>query len=48
LAEIFAERKRAPDARTQLHLVDSLPVREVMDSVYKRQGAALLARLNKK
>jgi hypothetical protein len=25
-----------------------LPVREVMDSVYKRQGAALLARLNKK
>jgi tetratricopeptide (TPR) repeat protein len=48
LAEILAERKRAPDARTQLHLVDSLPVREVMDSVYKRQGAALLARLNKK
>ena len=48
LAEIFAERKRIPDAKTQLHLVDSLPVREVMDSVYKRQGAAMLKRLKKK
>jgi hypothetical protein len=47
LAEIFTERKRLRDARSQLHLVDSLPVREVMDSVYKRQGAALLKRLNK-
>jgi tetratricopeptide (TPR) repeat protein len=48
LAEIFAERKRIPEAKMQLHLVDSPPVREVMDSVYKRQGAALLKRLNKK
>jgi regulator of microtubule dynamics protein 3 len=48
LAEIYAERKRVPDAKTQLHLVDSLPVREVMDSVYKRQGAALSRRLSKK
>jgi hypothetical protein len=48
LAEIFAERKRIPDAKTQLHLVDSLPVREVMDSVYKRQGVAMLKRLKKK
>jgi tetratricopeptide (TPR) repeat protein len=48
LAEIYAERKRAADAKTQLHLVDSLPDREVMDSVYKRQGAALLKQLNKR
>jgi tetratricopeptide (TPR) repeat protein len=48
LAEIYAERKRVADARTQLHLVDSLPDREVMDSVYKRQGAALARQLNKR
>lgn len=48
LAEIYAERKRVADARTQLHLVDSLPDREVMDSVYTRQGAALLRRLDKR
>jgi tetratricopeptide (TPR) repeat protein len=48
LAEIYAERKRVADANTQLHLVDSLPQREVMDSVYKRQGAALSQRLTKR
>jgi tetratricopeptide (TPR) repeat protein len=48
LAQIYAERNRVADARTQLHLVDSLPNREVMDSVYKTQGAALLKQLNKK
>jgi regulator of microtubule dynamics protein 3 len=48
LAEIYAERKRVADARTQLHLVDSLPNREIMDSIYKTQGAALLKQLNKK
>jgi tetratricopeptide (TPR) repeat protein len=48
LAEILAERKRVSAARSQLHLVDSLPVREVMDSIYKRQGSALLKRLNKR
>ena len=48
LAEIYAERKRVADARIQLHLVDSLPRREVMDSVYKGQAAALLKRLNKR
>jgi len=47
LAEIYAERKRVADARTQLHLVDSLPDREIMDSVYKRRGATLLRQLNK-
>jgi tetratricopeptide (TPR) repeat protein len=48
LADIYAERKRVADAKTQLHLVDSLPDREVMDSVYKRQGAALRRRLDKR
>jgi tetratricopeptide (TPR) repeat protein len=48
LAEIYAERKRVADAKTQLHLVDSLPGREVMDSVYKRQAAALRRRLDKR
>jgi tetratricopeptide (TPR) repeat protein len=48
LAEIYAERKRVADAKTQLHLVDSLPLREVMDSVYKLQGTAQSRRLSKK
>jgi tetratricopeptide (TPR) repeat protein len=48
LAEIYAERKRMADAETQLQLVDSLPDREVMDSVYKREGAALRRRLAKR
>jgi tetratricopeptide (TPR) repeat protein len=48
LAEIYAERKRLADARTQLHLVDSLPTREVMDSVYKREAAELGRRLDKR
>jgi tetratricopeptide (TPR) repeat protein len=41
LAEIYADRKRYNDAAQQLHLVDSLPAREIMDSAYKRQGASL-------
>ena len=48
LAEIYADRKRVADANTQLELVQSLPLREVMDSVYKREGAALQRRLAKK
>lgn len=48
LAEIYADRKRLADAKTQLRLVDSLPNREVMDSVYKQEGAALGRRLAKK
>jgi tetratricopeptide (TPR) repeat protein len=48
LAQILVERKRVPDAITQLHLVDSLPVREVMDSVYKVEGTTLLRSLKKK
>jgi regulator of microtubule dynamics protein 3 len=45
LARIYADRKRPADAETQLHAVESLPAREVMDSMYKRQGAALRRRL---
>jgi tetratricopeptide (TPR) repeat protein len=48
LAEIYADRKRYPDAKRQLQLVDSLPSRETMDSAYKRQGASLRRRLAKR
>jgi regulator of microtubule dynamics protein 3 len=48
LAEIYADRKRTRDAETQLRLVDSLPNREVMDSAYKREAAALGRRLAKR
>lgn len=48
LAEIYAERKRPADAKTQLHLVDSLPQREVMDSAYKREAVAMRRRLDKR
>ena len=48
LAEILIERKRVAAARSQLNLVDSLPLREVMDSAYKRRASALLRRLNKR
>jgi len=48
LAEIYADRKRWADASTHLQLVESLPEREVMDSAYKRQGAALRGRLPKR
>ncbi len=45
LGEIYADRKRYKDAETQLRLVDSLPLREIMDSVYKRDAAGLQRRL---
>jgi tetratricopeptide (TPR) repeat protein len=48
LARIYADRKRGADAEAQLHAVESLPVREVMDSVYKRRGAELRRRLAKR
>ena len=48
LAEIYAERKRVADAKAQLRMVDSLPEREVMDSAYKREGAAWSRRLAKR
>ena len=45
LARIYADRKRPADAEIQLHAVESLPAREVMDSAYKRQGIELRSRL---
>jgi tetratricopeptide (TPR) repeat protein len=45
LAEIYADRKRFKDAAAQLQLVDSLPQREIMDSVYKLSAARLQRRL---
>lgn len=48
LARIYADRKRAADAEAQLQAVDSLPAREVMDSIYKRQGAQLHRKLAKR
>lgn len=48
LARIYADRKRGPDAEAQLHLVESLPAREVTDSVLKRQGAELRRKLAKR
>jgi tetratricopeptide (TPR) repeat protein len=47
LAEIYADRERRAEAETELHLVDSLPVREVMDSAYKREAAMLRRRIAK-
>ena len=48
LAEIYADRSRVKDATAQLRVIDSLPVREVMDSVYKRDAAALRRKLAKR
>jgi tetratricopeptide (TPR) repeat protein len=45
LAEIYADRKRYKDAENQLRLVDSLPAREIMDSVYKKNAGLLQRRL---
>jgi tetratricopeptide (TPR) repeat protein len=48
LADIYADRKRLRDAGAQLHLVDSLPVREAMDTNYKQQAGSLRDRLAKR
>lgn len=48
LARIYAHRKRNADAEAQLRTVDSLPVRELMDSVYKERGAELSRRLTRR
>jgi tetratricopeptide (TPR) repeat protein len=48
LARIYADRKRTADANTQLHAVELLPVREVMDTVYKREAGELRRRLAKR
>jgi regulator of microtubule dynamics protein 3 len=48
LARIYADRKRAADAATQLRLVQSLPFRENADSLLKQQGAVLSRKLAKR
>jgi hypothetical protein len=48
LARIYAHRKRAADAEAQLHLVESLPSRDIMDPILKRQGAELRRKLAKR
>ena len=45
LARIYSDRKRAADAAAQLHLVESLPAREIMDTILKRQGVELRRKL---
>src|SRR5882724_1529238 len=41
LAQIYVDRKRYDDARAQLADLAALPDREIMDSVYRREGAEL-------
>ena len=48
LAEIYVDRKRYDDARSELAQLAALPDREIMDSVYRRQAEALAARIAKK
>jgi tetratricopeptide (TPR) repeat protein len=47
LARIYADRKRWADAEAQLHLVESLPARDIMDTILKRQGTELRRKLAK-
>ncbi len=48
LARIYSDRKRGADAETQLHLVDSLPAREITDTILKQQGVNLRRKLAKR
>ena len=45
LAEIYVDRKRYDDARSELAHLAALPDREIMDSVYRRQAQALAAKI---
>ena len=45
LAQVYADRKRYQQARTQLAEAASLPERELNDSAYKRAAGELAARL---
>jgi tetratricopeptide (TPR) repeat protein len=45
LAEIYVDRKRYADARAELDTLAARPDREIMDSVYRRQGAELRAKI---
>jgi tetratricopeptide (TPR) repeat protein len=48
LAEIYVDRKRYDDARSELAQLAALPDRETMDSVYRRQAEALAAKIARK
>jgi tetratricopeptide (TPR) repeat protein len=48
LAEIYVDRKRYDDARSELAQLAALPNREIMDSVYRRQGAELAKKIAEK
>ena len=45
LADIYLDTGQRREAETQLRLVDSLPVREAMDTNYRQQAASLRRRL---
>jgi tetratricopeptide (TPR) repeat protein len=45
LADIYADTRRLGEAEAQLRLVDSLPVREAMDTNYRQQAASLRKRM---
>jgi len=45
LADIYADTGHPREAEAQLRLVDSLPVREALDSNYRQQAASLRKRL---
>ena len=45
LADIYADANQLRDAEAQLRLVDSLPVREALDTNYRQQAASLRKRL---
>jgi tetratricopeptide (TPR) repeat protein len=45
LADIYVDTNRLRDAEVQLGVVDSLPVREALDSNYRQQAATLRRRL---
>jgi tetratricopeptide (TPR) repeat protein len=45
LAEIYADRKRYAEARTQLDRIASLPDRELMDPEYRKQAGALAKKI---
>jgi tetratricopeptide (TPR) repeat protein len=45
LADFYADTRQPREAEAQLRLVDSLPVREAMDTNYRQQAASLRQRL---
>jgi tetratricopeptide (TPR) repeat protein len=45
MAEIYVDRKRYDDARSELAQLEALPDREIMDSVYRPQAEALAAKI---